>query len=72
MSLTTPNLRYLAHDEDGQLRPYKDVDAAVSVAARAALRSEKTTSVYVYTKGYRPGEPPVSVIYVKVTVAPWE
>ena len=70
--LSTPNLVYMVYDEHDRLRQFNDVDKAVQVAARTALRSEKNTSVFVHVKGYRPDDPPTSVIYVKVSIHPWE
>jgi len=69
---STPNLNYLVNDENGTPRRYIDVDKAVAAAARSAFNTEKTTSVYIYNKGYRPDDPPVGVLNVKVTFANWE
>jgi hypothetical protein len=74
---STPNLNYLVNDEDGIPHRYLDVDKAVSAAARTAFNTEKTTSVYIYTKGHpwtagRPDDPPVGVLNIKVTFADWK
>ena len=68
---STPNLVYLVNDEAGVPRRYRDVDEAVSAAARSSFNTENTASVYIYNKDHLSNDPPVGVLNVKVTFASW-
>jgi hypothetical protein len=78
--ISTPSLVYFTMDDNAEQVPFRDVERAVAVAAARSFHTGKTASAYVYIRetvrhrvqGRLPDGDPVSVLYVKVTDAPWK